>query len=463
MEKENKNNKDSQLDLLLSELNEKNNNGRDASIIPLIAMSSDSVEEQQPNNTYRFALNAIIEDRNEFGRIQNEESNEKCFRIKDVEQEGKVIANLCCSKTEFDYTASNIASQIYSLNVDCETEIHTGEWTIDGKEEKYSTVEVIEYLQTNIGNHRIYAICESTIIKITFEICCDNIIDICSDNNIVNIFEPSPFILTSEYVTELFNNHTTGMINEDEDGYMIEIDGTKYNEGDLPILIDNDTTVKLLCTAYNPCEIFANLEVDSGYSNDDVTTISVTKNLTTNYNIYDCSACFSSPNQYIAFYITDSCITEDMLSELYVEGELIPKSTEYNDNLDQYWYIDDNCHLIVKFHITHNGSYDFRFNNSECDKDQEIIVNIFKPVYVYDDNGDEIGYFEPTSMIILPEDQDIVIDGNTNTGLINRSISGLYTIINYEIMNIEGEIIKTETDKIYVDVRYNNTIKVHVE
>jgi len=64
----------------LAEDNPQRNSGLS---IPM-RMESDTLPQSQPDHTYRFALNAVIEDRTDIGMIRTEESNEVAFNLDNV-------------------------------------------------------------------------------------------------------------------------------------------------------------------------------------------------------------------------------------------------------------------------------------------------------------------------------------------------------------------------------------------
>lgn len=64
----------------LAEDNPQRNSGL---CIPM-RMESDTLPQSQPDHTYRFALNAVIEDRTDIGMVRTEESNEAAFNLNEV-------------------------------------------------------------------------------------------------------------------------------------------------------------------------------------------------------------------------------------------------------------------------------------------------------------------------------------------------------------------------------------------
>lgn len=64
----------------LAEDNPQRNSGLS---IPM-RMESDTLPQSQPDHTYRFALNAVIEDRTDIGMVRTEESNEVAFNLNEV-------------------------------------------------------------------------------------------------------------------------------------------------------------------------------------------------------------------------------------------------------------------------------------------------------------------------------------------------------------------------------------------
>jgi len=64
----------------LAEDNPQRNSGLS---IPM-RMESDTLPQSQPDHTYRFALNAVIEDRTDIGMVRTEESNEAAFNLNEV-------------------------------------------------------------------------------------------------------------------------------------------------------------------------------------------------------------------------------------------------------------------------------------------------------------------------------------------------------------------------------------------
>lgn len=68
---------------------------------PRIGMISDTIPDEQPDNTYRMALNATTEDLHDTGAIRNEESNELCIVISPPKpKEYHIVMSNCCNEND---------------------------------------------------------------------------------------------------------------------------------------------------------------------------------------------------------------------------------------------------------------------------------------------------------------------------------------------------------------------------
>lgn len=151
---------------------------RDAGMSAFMAMTSDTVEEQQPEGTYRFALNGVMEDRETTGRLQNEESNEECIDITDnVPTEYSIILDTCCGNMVYLSSSDidKIRSFVYEELGRCEGYEYEG-LSIDGN--AFSTIsDAVVYIETcGFGTYRISQTGCSTV-KRTLSVtdCCGNV------------------------------------------------------------------------------------------------------------------------------------------------------------------------------------------------------------------------------------------------------------------------------------------------
>jgi len=443
---------------------------RDAGINAFVAMTSDTIEEQQPDGTYRFALNAVNEDRNEAGRLQNEESNEECFKIEDIEVKGLVIARLCCSTEQHEYTAANISTIINSLDVRCsESEyVDTGYWTIDwdgkGGYQLYTTAQVIEYLSQNIGVHRIVAKCRSGKFEVIVTDCC---------NNITTIPATGFFEINAQFVHRMFEQCATpNLVNEDEDGYCVCInENSYYSSTDLernPVLLTTTAFVKILCsdTCFDVSDI---VPVNEYISPEAGTTIDIASEVVSDImGVYSSSTETTSGYKYVAFYNANHPFTSDdnlnIGISIQLNGFTVQYNYQYDDSISSYWYIDSNGYIVVKFYVWKSDSYNFVFQTKRCEGMYSITINKCVRANIYDDKGNEIGYITPTSVIVKPSTHAVVLQGTSATGIVGRfvTISGVTKQIDYyEASNQAGIIDKLATDAFNIDMRCNPSITAH--
>lgn len=430
---------------------------RDAGLSTFMAMTSDSMEEQQPDGTYRFALNAVNEDRNEVGRLQNEESNEQCAFIPDVQKSGTVFFTDCCKSRlgRFDYDQYNIDTLIDGLDGDCGIYIHNGSWTIKGVEGVFTKQQLRDWLLAHEGVHRIYPYgCENDEIAITIKDCC-------GEKHVITTTATEGFEIT----IDLLNSYFEGCMNSklilgDENGNVVEINNTRYDADHLPTLRE-DSVVTILCTREEPCDCLDGIIVSNGVTFDGGTTISL-DDITDSCNesFYSYSNTLTMPdNLYVAFEYGE-CDIDGVA--IHLNGRLIPWKNSYDNTLGEYWYFDRDGHIIVKFRVDVNGIYNFMFDIKDwCGERREISVEIRMKVRIYSEDGTEIGYVMPSKLISVASDDNFVIDDVSAIGLYGRNY-GAYTIDKYYITTSEGETVKLAFNGYPIDYRYNNSITVHL-
>lgn len=429
---------------------------RDAGLNSFVAMSSDTIEEQQPDGTYRFALNAVNEDRNETVRLQNEESNEECFRLNDIEAKGEVIAALCCKMlVKFEYTASDISLKMSELIVSCDGYSHTGYWSIDG-EGHYSTAQVIAYLAANIGTHRIVAECESTKIYIKVINCCDNETYITAYGSMQ---------ITADFVTDMFKRcESPYIINDDGSHHVVNINGTSYTAAQLPVTVTQDATVTILCSGYDPCRAITTISPVSGYTNTDLTTAVITNEAIGVVNIYGSNLLTVPGSIYVAFNAYRQ-FNVSMGISISINGVVIPYNATYDDSISSYWYIDGNGYIIVKFEVQKSDNYNFKFEiKDNCGEPVDMSLNIIVRIKIFDELGNEVGYIDPDSLIIDLSTQNVLLNDKTELGIVGRRYNDSGKIVgSYYVSTVEGNVIELATDDLLIDARYNNLIIVKTE
>ena len=428
---------------------------RDAGLNAFMAMASDTMEEQQPDGTYRFALNAVNEDRNEAGRLQNEESNEECFRIKDIEAKGEIIAALCCKRlVRFEYTESDISSKISALVVGCEEYVHTGYWSIDG-EGHYSTAQLIIYLASNVGMHRIVAECYSTDITI-------KVIGCCKDTPVLYVTAHNSMQITLQFVTEMFEQCATPyIVLGDQDGYIVQIGTQKFTEAQLPTTVTQDSTITILCSDSGICDCLDSVELESEVAFDGGMTAEIEENTDfCDEKMYSLSSALEDTDSvYIALSYGD-CIINGV--SLQVNDITILQHEGYNNSLDEYWYFDGDGHIILKLNALKNDVYKISvFVKDWCGEYKEMCLEIRKKVILFSQDGTNIGYVVPDSIISLAENETFVIDGSETHSIFGSTYDG-DTVDEYYLKNSKGEEIKVAFDGHPIDFRYNNSIKVHL-
>lgn len=436
-----------------NEIEKREMKNRAPSVIVPMMMYSDCNPERQPESTYRFALNGVMEDRETLGRLQNEESNEECIELGNLNVKGEVLAALCCGQlVKFEYTASDIASKISGLTIDCEEYSHTGYWRIDG-EGHYTTAELETYLAGNIGTHRIVAECESTKIYI-------KVVNCCKTENETYITAYGSMQITSQFVTDMFNQcKTPYIVNDDGNGNVVSINGTSYTMAQLPIEVSADSIVTILCSEYNPCDVITSIEPVSEYTNDDLTTATITQDGEGYISIFHGDTLSSPGSLYVAFE-SEACFTYDMGIAININGVLIPYNPTYDDSISSYWYIDDNCHIIVKLEVEKSNNYNFKFDiKDNCGTPLDLSLNIAVRIKVYDTLGVEVGYIDPTSLIMDMSTQAVVLDGVSGTGIVGRTYDQNGNIVDsYYVATAEGEVVELATEDMLVDARHNSSI-----
>ena len=100
----------------MAEEKENNNN----IVMPRLGMVSDTLPEEQPDNTYRMALNAVAEDYDDKGALRTEESNALCIAIPVEEKTYHITLENCCNDDdsrhivfESEYNKNNIPQRHY--------------------------------------------------------------------------------------------------------------------------------------------------------------------------------------------------------------------------------------------------------------------------------------------------------------------------------------------------------------
>lgn len=439
--------------------------------IPLL-MSSDTREDQQPDNTFRAALNAVIEDRNQIGTIQNEESNEVCFEIPsdEVHEEqvlGHVIYTNCCTKekaVEFYYTESTVSSLVDNMNASCEGYVSSdNKWIIDGVDGNFTKNQLKEWLVSNQGTHRISpSNCVSTDIVIEAKGCCSS----------QTILATAPFGFTESLAESLiicsagedFILPVTG------DKMKVSIIDSEGNMGDwtyydsFPVVINENAFVEVFCqnVDYNEymSNIVANVSPTAGLG---FISIEEIWNAVDNIPAYRCTDVDETGSEYKVEFMYSGLHT--YLKEYGVEtisisvnGKRLTRIDAPDNSRSQYWYAEDNGDIVTDFVLEGNNIYNFEFISDKSSVKRIINIELRSVVNVYDEDGNEIGYIEPTEFVSLMSDQEFIVGGETQPSFV-----GSNDIIAYHVKDQNGNDVIVDTDDYPVDFRYNNIITVIID
>jgi len=337
---------------------------RDAGLSAMMVMSSDTVEEQQPEGTYRFALNGVMEDRETTGMLQNEESNEECIDITgDNPTEYTVYATSCCNDHGVVQSSdiADINSFILSFLFDCD-DYSVSSYIVNG--ESFSSLyEIVNFI--SLGGFGVYNIvpelCVKTLRSVTVKNCCnDEMVMIVDNNKTINTYDIN------------YMNMSCGSGELLPYEYMI-IKGGDVIEDHIPIhsardiLCDNDVKVQLRCCSEDGyCEMIDNMSNPISFDNDNTTEYvdDVTIDGTLYHNLThddDVMLYFNVPSQYRGYVGT--VINKVAVQRTYVSGvsyyDIDVNSNSPSANTAVLYDDGTNCYITVFLSRLNPGEYVF--------------------------------------------------------------------------------------------------------
>lgn len=322
---------------------------RDAGMSAFMAMTSDTVEEQQPDGTYRFALNAVIEDRETTGRLQNEESNEECIDITDEDHDSFVVyvTNCCGIENVLESTdISEISDGISTLIEECDTYTYSG-ISVDG--EVFDSIEqAVQHIGIfGFGTYNIMVTgCEFLMHTLTIVDCFSgsHTFDI-PHGELVNINE---YMLSYDFQNVIAT------------GYYVEKGGARIFDNmpfGTPLTLEMDEDIVITYICYNKgdrCDIVQWFETEITFFDtgaDYIRGVDQYGNIRY-YICDDCYVWFHVPNsmrQFIGSVITDVCI----LSNQGQSEIMMPIDVETNDisSNGATMFVDENDNTFIVVHL----------------------------------------------------------------------------------------------------------------
>lgn len=460
---------------------------KNTGIIQPLLMYNDNIPESQKEGTFRFALNAMLEDRNTKDRIQNEESNERCVNLQDTDYEKTYYLKVsgCCGRSNgnmmlkvYYYTDLISLNHIIfdllpNVNDDCDL-YQTDTWDIIGTNvSNASRISVYDYIANNFGDYQIKTSnCHTPYNTVKIYNCHD----VGEEPKL--IFESNEFEFGQELTyDEVYNSYLSSPYFAncplgDTDGNIALVNNeTYYKENDFPIIITEDTDLQLFCHCEDHCSAIDSIEMVSNYSFDGGNTLAVSEydNIcgSTSY-INDTVLNYSDNIVYLSFVAMDSLgphiFPRPSGISIQVNGEnLTDRSMSgYDPSLTNYWYIDDDGYIIICVDTTRFVEYNFHFwMEKTCNEDSEISVTILKQIPLrWGRTNAFVGYITPNDIVSKMSDCQILLNGTTTTGLIGRSIDGVDNVNYYKVQNNNNIYNDIYTNDLMVDFTYNQIIVI---
>lgn len=414
---------------------------RDTSIVTPIIMGSDLPPENQSSQTVRFALNAIIEDRYDANRLQNEESNELCIELlpKTYDTYEVKVLGCCRNLVKIYYvnagTLSNNLKNAMDSVSKCDVEGNPI-WKIHGTDITGDYNTIYNYISTNIDNYTISIVnCKQyNLHTITFYSCCNDYVGTLefSDSIVIDDYLIRDFFIESECIKSFFLgiNGVLGILKR-EGGQEVEI------LSEYPILITNDAEIRLLCT-------------EKGCGEDNNPDIKIL-----NSNIVEVSV-GGDPVDYIQYDsiilgIDGLAFTLDMGLSIIVDGITLSYGDQWVLNADGTITIEYplNMHSVIRFYAKNLCNNYFERNIFLTDTDVDLRMG-----------EDIIGYItRENSFLICPSSSIISIGNEDSTGLTGR-IYGNKQITGYKIRNSRGMSTEIYTDTYTFNALYNQEIEL---
>lgn len=373
---------------------------RDAGLSAAMAMSSDTIEEQQPDGTYRFALNGVMEDRETTGRLQNEESNEECIDITNEAAESYIVyVTNCCGErimldsTDIDYIADNMSSFISG----CDTFEYD---TISVNENDFNDMtSAMQYIVgLGFGTYNVIVSgCRVRTHKLT-------VVDCCSVSYSEEIAHGA-VINVQDYLLNYRCYGTT------VSGYSVMKDGATIFGGipfgaPLTLEIDGDIVITYIC--YNEgdeCSIVQELENGISFYDTGVDYISGVDQYG-NIMYYECDDCYvwfaipDSVRPYIGNVI-DSVAISSNLDHYPIMSLIDVVSNDISSHLATL-FVDENDNSFIVVHL--NGIREYESYHIKIGHlfGLDISKQCYAEFYVNDQSIIVIGSknYEPKSTIV---------------------------------------------------------------
>lgn len=435
---------------------------RDAGMSAFMAMTSDTVEEQQPDGTYRFALNGVMEDRETAGRLQNEESNEECIDITDEAHDSFVVyVTNCCGEKNVLESAdiSEIKDGIDLFIGGCDTYTYSGV-SVDG--DVFNGIgQAIQHIGImGFGTYNLMIIgCELLTNTLT-------IVDCCSNSHTFEI-PHGEFVDVSRYMLHYECHRETVA------GYYVEKYGVRIYDNmpfgtHLTLEMDGDIVITYIC--YNEgdeCNIVQDLENNISFYNtgaDYIWGVDQYGNIKY-YRCDDCYVWFSVPNsmrQFIGSVITHVGISSNMgQSETMAAIDVV--SNDISSNMATM-FVDSHNNTFIVVHL--NGIMLYEIVRIRIGYMQGSDVN--KHCY-FTFHINEASIIAIDNLMFVPD--NIILDvSDTSFGLVDKSgepgkgIVGNYCdgrlVVAFVVSDGFGNKYVSKTDEMEINIYHNRKIEL---
>lgn len=444
--------------------NKEKRNASPSVVMPMM-MLSDCHPERQPDGTYRFALNGVMEDRETTGRLQNEESNEECIDITDEAHDSFVVyvTNCCGAKNMFESAdIAEIEEGVASFIRGCDTYTYSGV-SVDG--DVFNEIgQAVRHIGTmGFGTYNLMVIgCELLTHTLTIVDCCSN----------EYTFEIPHGEVVDVSRFKLHYNCARGIAT----GYYVEKEGVRIYDNmpfgtPLTFEMDGDIVITYIC--YNEgdeCDIMQELENEISFYDTGADYIWGVDQYG-NIKYYECDDCyvwFSVPNimrQFIGSVITHVCILSDHgQSEIIAAIDVV--SNDISSNVATM-FVDSHNNTFIVVHLNGIRPYEHvririaYLQVSDVDKPCYITFHIYETSYVVIDD------------IKFVPDKTILNVGDTSFGLADKSgepgkgIVGNYydgrLIVAFVVSDGFGRKYVSKSNDMEINIYHNKKIELIYE
>lgn len=435
---------------------------RDAGMSAFMAMTSDTIEEQQPEGTYRFALNGVMEDRETAGRLQNEESNEECIDITDEEHHSFVVyVTNCCGEKKVLESAdiADIEDGVSSFIGECSTYTYSG-ISVDG-DVFYSIGQAVQHIGImGFGTYNLMVIgCELLTHTLTIVDCCSvSYSEYIAHGTVINV---------QDY---LLNYRCYGTA---VSGYSVMKDGVKIFDNvplgtPLAIEMDGDIVITYIC--YNEgdeCSIVQDLENGISFYDTGADYISGVDQYG-NIMYYECDDCYvwfaipDSIRPYIGNVI-DSVAISSNLDHYPIMNLIDVASNDISSHLATL-FVDENNNSFIVVHL--NGIREYESYHIKIGHlfGLDIPKQCYAEFYVNDRSIIVIGSknYEPKSTIIDVGETDFGFtdaEGKPTKGL-SGNYDGVDRIEAFVVSDGFGGKYVSESNDMEINIYHNRKIEL---